>query len=59
MARTFGSALLGINPEKSLKHSLESMRESILKPGLQIPTLPDGLPECGDPFRPGVCVTGR
>jgi hypothetical protein len=46
MARTFGSLLMGINPEKSLKHSLTSMRESVLKPGLQIPSLPVGLPEC-------------
>jgi len=56
MARAFGSALLGINPEKSLKHSLTSMRESILKPGLQIPALPEGLGECGEPVRAGECV---
>lgn len=56
MARTFGSMLMGINPEKSLKHSLESMRESILKPDLQIPALPEGLPECGEPFRVGECA---
>ncbi|MBZ5625313.1 MAG: hypothetical protein LAQ69_42420 [Acidobacteriia bacterium] len=55
MARTFGSMLLGINPEKSLKHSLTSMRESVLKPGLQIPSLPTGLPECAAPYRPGAC----
>ena len=55
MARTFGSMLMGINPEKSLKHSLSSMRESVLKPGLQIPALPEGLPECGEPIRPGEC----
>jgi len=46
MARTFGSMLLGINPEKSLRHSLTSMRESVLKLGLQIPPPPVGLPEC-------------
>jgi len=56
MSRAFGSMLLGINPEKSLKHSLESMRESILKPGLQIPALPEGLPECGEPIRAGECA---
>jgi len=56
VARAFGSALMGINPEKSLKHSLTSMRESILKPGLQIPALPEGLPECGEPVRPGECA---
>ena len=56
MARTFGSMLMGINPEKSLKHSLEAMRESVLKPGLQIPALREGLPECGEPVRPGECT---
>jgi hypothetical protein len=47
MTRMLGSALMGINPEKSLKHSLGSMRESVLKPGLEIPKLPPGLPACG------------
>jgi hypothetical protein len=59
MARAFGSALLGISPEKSLKHSLQSMRESILKPGLQITNPPEALPECAAPFRPATCATGR
>jgi hypothetical protein len=59
MARAFGSALLGINPEKSLKHSLESMRESILKPDLQIASPAEGLAECAEPFHPGSCVTGK
>ena|ERR1017187_1753392 len=57
MTRALGSMLMGINPEKSLKHSLGSMRESVLKPGLQIPALPDGLPECGAAVRPGGCAT--
>ncbi|SPE38633.1 conserved exported hypothetical protein [Candidatus Sulfopaludibacter sp. SbA6] len=56
MARTFGSMLLGINPEKSLRHSLASMRESVLKPGLEIPTLPAGLAACGEAVRPGGCA---
>src|SRR5262245_57024135 len=47
MSRALGSMLMGINPEKSLKHSLEAMRESVLKPGLAIPPLPEGLPACG------------
>ncbi|HEV3197787.1 MAG TPA: hypothetical protein VGZ73_07760 [Bryobacteraceae bacterium] len=55
MTRALGSALMGINPEKSLKHSLTSMRESVLKPGLDIPKLPAGLPACGDPAPPAVC----
>jgi len=59
MARAFGSALLGINPEKSLKHSLQSMRDSILKPGLQIANPPEGLPECGAIFEPGACVEAK
>jgi hypothetical protein len=59
MARAFGSALLGINPEKSLKHSLQSMRESILKPELQIANPAEGLPACGEPFRPGPCAAAK
>lgn len=55
MTRALGSALMGINPEKSLKHSLTSMRESVLKPGLDIPKLPAGLPPCGDPVPPAAC----
>jgi hypothetical protein len=55
MARTFGSMLLGINPEKSLRHSLNSMRESILKPGLQIPALPTNLAQCPGAARPAAC----
>lgn len=55
MARTFGSMLLGINPEKSLRHSLASMRESVLKPGLEVPSLPAGLAACGEAVRPGGC----
>jgi hypothetical protein len=59
MARTFGSALLGINPEKSVKHSLVSMRESVLKPGLTIAPLPENAPQCGEAFHTGVCTAGR
>jgi hypothetical protein len=56
MTRALGSALMGINPEKSLKHSLESMRGSILKLGLDIPALPEALPECGAAVpRPSGC----
>jgi hypothetical protein len=56
MSRALGSMLMGINPEKSLKHSLTSMRESILKPGLEILPLPENLPACSEPFRPGACA---
>ena len=58
MTRTLGSALMGINPEKSLKHSLTSMRESVLKPGLEIPKLPAGLPACGEPRLPRAALRG-
>lgn len=47
MTRALGSMLMGINPEKSLRHSLASMRESVLKPGLQIPAASPGTPACG------------
>jgi len=56
VTRMLGSALMGINPEKSLKHSLASMRESVLKPGLEIPNLPVRLPACGTPVSPAACA---
>ena len=56
MTRMLGSALMGINPEKSLRHSLTSMRESVLKPGLEIPKLPAGLPACGAPVPRAACA---
>jgi len=57
ITRALGSMLMGINPEKSLKHSLASMRDSVLKPGLQVPALPEGLPDCGAAVaRPGGCA---
>jgi hypothetical protein len=55
VTRLLGSALMGINPEKSLKHSITSMRQSVLKPGLDIPKLPAGLPSCGDPIPRAAC----
>ena len=54
LMRTLGS-LAGINPEKSLKKTLEAMRESQLKPGLAYALPPAGLPDCGDPYRAGGC----
>jgi hypothetical protein len=47
MTRALGSMLMGINPEKSLRHSLGSMRDSVLKPGLVIPAAPQAVPACG------------
>ncbi len=55
VTRAFGS-MMGINPEKSLKHSLASMRDAILKPGLRIPAQTEGLPECGEPVRSSECA---
>ena len=57
MARALGSALMGINPEKSLKRTLESMRESVLRKDLQFALPPAGMPECGEAFHPGLCGT--
>jgi hypothetical protein len=56
MARALGSALMGINPEKSLKHSLASMRDSVLKRGIEIPKPPEGLPACGAPVARAGCA---
>ena len=58
MTRMRGAALMGINPEKSLRHSLTSMRDTILKPGLEIAQPPAGLPACGAPVpRPACAAT--
>ncbi len=56
VTRMLGSALLGINPEKSLRHSLVSMRETMSKPGLELPKLPAGLPACGAPVPASTCA---
>jgi len=55
LMRTLGS-MMGINPEKSLKKTLESMRESVLKPGADFAKPPD-MAACGPAFRPAGCVT--
>ena len=54
-ARALGS-MMGINPEKSLKRTLESMRVSVLKPGLEFAKPPAGMKDCGDPVQPGGCA---
>ena len=56
VTRILGSALMGINPEKSLRHSLTSMREGVLKPGLVIPNPPAGMPACGAPVPRAACA---
>jgi len=52
--RTLGS-LAGINPEKSLRKTLEQMRESQVKPGLEFARPGAGLPDCGEPYRSAGC----
>jgi hypothetical protein len=55
MTRALGSLFLGISPEKSLRRSLTSIREALLKPGdFALP--PTGLPACGEPYRPAPCT---
>jgi hypothetical protein len=56
VTRFMGSALMGINPEKSLKHSLTSMRESVLRPGFEVPKLPQGATACGPPAARAACA---
>ncbi len=53
--RALGS-MMGINPEKSLRHSLESMRTTLTRPELQIPPQPTGLAECGEPYSTKGCA---
>jgi len=48
--RSLGS-MMGHSPEKALKKSLGSMRESLLKPGLEFAAPPAGIPACGAPVR--------
>lgn len=58
LMRGLGS-LVGISPEKSLRHSLDSMRQMLGKPGVQFPGPATGVAECGEPYRPehlGGCV---
>jgi hypothetical protein len=54
--RALGS-MVGLNPEKSLKKTLESMRDSLLKPGLEFAKPPAGLPICGAPVPAPSCNT--
>lgn len=59
MTRALGSMLLGINPEKTLRRSLTSIRESVLNRNLQFAGPPAGLPACGDTFHPARCEAGQ
>lgn len=55
LMRTLGS-LAGINPEKSLRKSLASMRESMGKPGLEFAEPPTDKAACGEAVRPPACA---
>jgi hypothetical protein len=54
LTRALGS-MVGISPEKSLKRTLASMRESALNPALQVAGPQAGIPQCGPPYRPAGC----
>jgi hypothetical protein len=53
--RALGS-MMGLSPEKSLRHTLASIKESLLKPGLQFASPPAGAAACGEAFQPGECA---
>jgi hypothetical protein len=56
--RTLGS-LAGINPEKSLRKTLELMRESQINPPREFALPPAGMPNCGEaPRSPGCPTSG-
>jgi hypothetical protein len=55
LTRALGS-MMGLSPEKSLRHTLASMRESLLKPGLQFASPPTGAAACGEAFQPSGCA---
>jgi hypothetical protein len=59
MTRALGSMLLGINPEKTLRHSLTSIRDSVLNQRLQFAGPPAGLPACGEVFQPARCEANQ
>lgn len=54
LTRALGS-MVGISPENSLRKTLNSMRESLLKPALEIAPPPEGLPDCGETVRMPAC----
>jgi hypothetical protein len=55
LARALGS-MMGINPEKSLRRTLEDMRDSARNTTLRISPPPQGVAACGEPFRPAGCA---
>jgi len=59
VTRALGSMLLGLSPEKTLRHSLSSIRELVPNQSLQFAGPPAGMPVCGDAFRPTGCEAGN
>jgi hypothetical protein len=53
LMRTLGS-LAGISPEKSLRHTLTSIREAVSS-SREFPAPPENLPACGETIRMGGC----
>jgi hypothetical protein len=49
--RAIGSMLMGINPEKSLKKSLESIKDAVLNSKLEFAAPPAGIETCKAPVR--------
>jgi hypothetical protein len=54
LMRTLGS-LAGISPEKSVRKSLESIRET-LRTRSEFPQPPTGVPQCGAPLKAPACA---
>lgn len=54
LMRTLGS-LAGINPEKSLRKTLESIRETLVA-RKEFPAPPPGLPDCGPAVKAPACT---
>jgi hypothetical protein len=55
VTRALGSLFMGLSPEKSLRRTLNSIREVIQKPGdFALP--PSGLSECGPVYKPAGCA---
>jgi len=58
VTRALGSMFLGLSPEKSLRRSLTSIRDVVLRPGAEFALPPAGLPECGEVYKPAGCAAG-
>lgn len=55
ITRALGS-MMGISPEKALRRTLTSMRESVLNQKFEFALPPAGLPACAAPYRPAECT---